>query len=250
MKSGKFFEYIIALSLILVVIVVTYKLFIKDNSKLDNSTPASKVASELVEKQRNKAVSKGIEWLIKNKDSVKPSDAVVTLLNLYKTTNDPKISEELSVIIKEKSAKIEIIDTDFDTKNKKYLDWNNLKEVYYSLQRKKCKNQEYKKDLEKFEKYLSENKDKIFSDKTNLHSKLIVSYQLKNMEIYFDNYLDASLYPLEATEAKKALNNFSSENFDDQSVDITSELLTSLKILKIAPSESTTLLYKKLMSIQ
>src|SRR3989344_8186726 len=188
MKSGKFFEYIIALSLILVVIVVTYKLFIKDNSKLDNSTPASKVASELVEKQRNKAVSKGIEWLIKNKDSVKPSDAVVTLLNLYKTTNDPKISEELSVIIKEKSAKIEIIDTDFDTKNKKYLDWNNLKEVYYSLQRKKCKNQEYKKDLEKFEKYLSENKDKIFSDKTNLHSKLIVSYQLKNMEIDLDNY--------------------------------------------------------------
>lgn len=212
MRLGKFFELIIGLSLILVVIFVTYKLFIEQkDQKQEASTPAISQSSSELEKEKKEAASKGVNWLIENKDTISLSDSAVQLIYLYKTTNDTKLAGSLSNLITEKIEKIPHVDTSFNVKDKKYLDWDNLKGVLYSIKKKKCDNKEYTKDLEVFKTFLTKNKNEIFSDKMNLSEKLIAAYQLTSFGIGLDNFYPSVLSEIRSKYAE--LYNPSAKNY-------------------------------------
>lgn len=201
----------LAIGLTLLSIFIFRNYIIPAESKPDIITPAVLPVS-LLEKQKEEAAIKGINWLISNNKAISSSSASIELMYFYKTTNDEKLANELSNLIIEKANSITVTNTTFDAKNKNYLNWNYLKQhVLDGLKTKKCKNQEYAKDLRLFEQFLAKNKNEIFPNDMNLAGKLIAAYRLKKMGIGLDNFYDSVISEIRSQYNK--LNNPSSENY-------------------------------------
>lgn len=277
--------------LLIVIILLGYFLFLKQNHQNKNDEIFnSKILSE-VQNKKAELINKGIDWFIKNKDLVDPNDIAVHFIYFYKTTNDSSLVEKLSKIAKEKSSDIKIIDTKFDENNSKYLDWENLKYIYFSLERKKCKNQDYQKDLDFFKQYFNKNNAKIVPEEMDISRKLIIYYQLQELGVvdenaynktieelnkvslnpnsknyvrdlyafthvifiasnYYSKYLDPKDYQKQIGIFNEAMKYFEKKDLDDNSLNISSEIIISMKLLKQTQSKDFENLSQKILSYQ
>lgn len=244
--------------------------------KYSQNISINKVPQSLNER-KNEAALKGINWFKERKDKFPTYNNIVYFTYFYKTTSNPLLAQQQLNLINEKVSKIKSSDYLENSKN-------GVWEIFKTITLKQCQGKDYAIDLEKLNKVYDKDSNKLqeklvlaymlekvglggkaYSDViSEIRSKKISStnkdyypylYALTHIiytkSEYYNQYLDKKNYKLEVSEFNKAIDLFSSKNdTSDSYIDALSEVLISLKILQIKPTEKVNNLYEKLIALQ
>ena len=142
----------------------------------------------ILKKEGREAALRGVNWLISKKDSIPANAALSNFKKIYKTTNDKRLAKKILRVIKEKKKSIARINTSIDIKNKKHLNWFELRPIVEELLRRKCAGEEYMTDAEKIRGLLSSNWNDIFTKKMLLSQKLVAAYLLGELGACTDEF--------------------------------------------------------------
>ena len=257
---------LILLSLILIFGAIEY-------SKNNNN---DKLSQPLDERKRIAAI-KGIDWFVKRKDKFPRYDNIVYFTYFYKTTSNPPLAQKQLNLINEKISKINSSDYVENSKN-------GVWEIFKTITLKQCQGKDYKIDLDRLNGVYDKDSDKLQQKlvlaymlgklglEENAYSNVISEIRSKKVSPsnkdyypylyalthiiytksgYYNQYLDEKDYKLEMSEFNKAIDLFlSKDDTSDLYIDVVSEVLMSLKILQIKPTDKINKLYEKLIALQ
>lgn len=238
------------------------------------------------ELKRNASV-RGVNWLIANNEII-PSNRNGFAL-IYKITADDELASNLLKIIEKRKANRLQMDVKINTQDPKYLNWNNgLRLVVMELIRKKCNGQESSEGVDQVRKIISKHQNGIFNNQTVSAGSLFVASHLLNkigisiekiynrtiadLKIqqnysipniyalthifltksdYLSIYLDPKEYEWEVNALNAILEKYADEKrLNDVEIDMISEVIISMKLLKLPETANSEIVYKKLINQQ
>lgn len=240
--------------------------------------------------KKQSAAERGIQWVLRQKDTIPPKDALWYLKDLYQVTWDKKFSQQIAQGILEKEKEIPKDSTSVESIDvKSNTPWFS---VVFALLQKQCFKENIFSERAYIRKIVSENWEEIFPKDTYLAGKIVKTYFLLELgavddirysdvisEIkshtpprehgvdlayvyalthivitksdYFAAYLDPKDHRTEIGLLQRAVKDLVRTKETDGSIsDVSSEVLFSLKLLKQRPNNDMEALYQKIISLQ
>lgn len=269
-KSSVLFYRIIVLGILIVVICCAFGFY----------------QQNLLSQKRDLAISRGLDWLIENKDSISAKDSFLLFGLLYKVVPDEETAQKLLGIAKEKGAE-SILESDANVSLYQSNSIERRNEYYahlITLLKRKCLGENIDDDIAKLNKDLSNilpigdlqmwyvlNE---FSLRDNIHFnqevtdtythylgqpvgtsenflQYFVTHVLLYESDYFSHRLDSKRFTRETDILNRFLNSLSNNNAVIRAnVDIISEVLYSLQALNQKPNRKINGMYKGIIEVQ
>ena len=233
----------------------------------------------LVFSRRNEdPATKGINWLISHKDEMAPIDAFFYFNTLYKVTDNDSLAARFRQIALEKQDQISNVDIASEL-SKSYKTENDYFPLIQELLIRKCRGEEVNGDIKNLRSVLAkkeksndiqlnymlvelgiENKatyDKLVQDDLALFKSgnsttyADITHIVINESGYFSSYIDPELHSDETDVLNGALSFLAASREDlKKNLDMTSEVLLSLKLLRQKPLDASENLYVELAKLQ